>query len=294
MATGLSQASTSNLSNGQRILVNAARFAFEPSAPDPDLVTSERIPQGTLQWNRQTYARFADADPLTEGVDLGTYQQLVTAITTITPTEHGILALVSKRLRRVQGDANVMGATGKMLGNSLRRKQASDVVALYDGFSKSVVGASNTMDITHFRGSVAYLLTDNDSGFGPAPMPLVSALHIEQISDIILDVTDTTPRGTTTGITGDLLSRWWSRRDRLYGIEIFHSGIISRDTNNDSKGTIMARSALALVIAENAEPVQERDISLRASEVGIFQEWGESEESDPHGVEVFSDTTATV
>jgi hypothetical protein len=294
MATGLSISSTSNLSTGQRIVVANAILAFEPAAPDPSLVRMERIPQGHKQWDILTYARFSDANQLNEGVDLAQSEQLVAATVTITPDEKGILAQASKRLVRRQGDTNIVSTLGTMLGNSLRRKMAQDVVALYDGFTKSVVGASNTLDITHFRGSIAYLLTDNDAAYGPAPLPLDAVLHIEQISDILLDLTDTAPRGTTTGFTDELLQRWWSGRDRLYGINAFHSGIIDRDTASDSKGTIKHKSALAQVMAQDADATEEVDNSLRATEYGIFQEYSEAEIADPHGVEVYSDTTATV
>jgi len=181
-----------------------------------------------------------------------------------------------------------------MLSNSLRRRQALDVISLYDGFSKSSPGAGTALDITTFRGAVAYLLTDNDSGYGPAPMPLHAALHIEQISDVIEQITDTAPRGTTSGFTDELLQRWWKGSDRLYGVQFFHSGNIERDSSDDSKGALFAKEALAMVMANNADVTEQQDHSLRAVEYGIFQEWGEGERADPHGIEVYSDTTATI
>ena len=296
MATGLSVSSTSNLSSGQKIVVARAKVAFEPAAPDPDLVENHRLPQGHKQWDILTYARLSQASALTEGVDLAQTQQLAAASLSIIPTEHGVIATLSKRLIRRQGDTNVMSTTGTLIANSLRRRQANDVIALYDGFSKTTVGANTQLDITHFRGSVAYLLTDNDSSYGPAPMPLHAALHIEQISDIILDVSDpgTAAGGRPAGFGDDLLSRWWRGNDRLYGIPIFHSGLISRDSSGDSKGAIFAKEALVLVMANNADVTEETDESLRAVEIGIFQEWSEGERADPHGVEVYSDTAATV
>ena len=294
MATGLSLSSTSNLTNGQRIIIASAKEAFEPAAPDPDLIESERIPTGSKQWDISTYARLTDAQALTEGVDLSSVQQLATNTLQLTPAEHGILVTLSNRLIRRQGDSSVVTVAGRQIGSSLRRRMAKDVIALYDGFSKSIVNTGNAMDITHFRGAAAYLLTDNNSSFGPAPMPLQAALHIEQISDIIADLSDTAPRGTTTGITEELINRWWRGSDRLYGIPIFHSGNIERDSGNDAKGAIFASGALYMVIANDSDVTEEDDNSLRAREYGIFQEWAEGERADPHGVEVFSDAAATV
>ena len=294
MATGLSISSTSNLSSGQKTFIASAREAFEPAAPDPDLVESQRIAAGFKQWDVLTMARLTSASALSEGVDLTSAQQLVANSLSITPSEHGIIATLSKRLIRRQGDQNVVSTAGRLCANSLRRRQALDVIALYDGFSKSVVGAGNALDITSFRGSVAYLLTDNSSSYGPAPVPLHAALHIEQISDVILDITDTAPRGTTTGMTDDMLQRWWKGSDRLYGVQIFHSGNITRDSSDDSKGALFAKEALVMVMATDAEVTEEDDNSLRAIEYGCFQEWGEGERADAHGVEVFSDSAATV
>ena len=294
MATGLSISSTSNLSSGQKTFIASAREAFEPAAPDPDLVESQRIAAGFKQWDVLTMARLTSASALTEGVDLTSAQQLVANSLSITPSEHGIIATLSKRLIRRQGDQNVVSTAGRLCANSLRRRQALDVIALYDGFSKSVVGAGNALDITSFRGSVAYLLTDNSSSYGPAPLPLHAALHIEQISDIMLDLTDTAPRGTTTGMTEELLQRWYKSSDRLYGVQVFHSGNISRDSGDDAKGAIFAKEALVMVMANDAEVTEEDDNSLRAIEYGCFQEWGEGERADAHGVEVYSDAAATV
>jgi hypothetical protein len=294
MATGLSLSSTSNLSNGQRILIAAAVDAFEPAAPNPDLIRSERIPQGTKQWDINTYARLSSASALTEGVDLSQSQQLAVNTLQITPAEHGIIATVSKPLIRRQGDKAVLPGVGAMLASSLRRRQDLDVIALYDGFSKSTPGAGTAIDITHFRGAAAYLGTDNDSDYGPAPMPYYASLHIEQISDLIVDLTDTAPRGTTTGLTDDIIQRWWRAADRLYGVQVFHGGNITRDGSDDSKGAIFNPDALVMVMANEAEATEQTDESARMIELGVFQEWSEGERADAHGVEIYSDTAATI
>jgi hypothetical protein len=294
MATGLSISSTSNLSSGQKILVEAAMDAFEPAAPNPDLVWNQRIPVGHKQWDLLTYARLANAQSLTEGVDLSSVQQLVANSLSVTPAENGILVTLSKRLIRRQGDRDVVSGAGTMIANSLRRLMDVDVISLYDGFSKSTPGANTALDITHFFGGVAYLLTDNDSSYGPAPLPIRASLHIEQISDIVDQLTDQSPRGTTTGLTDSVLQNWWRGNDRLYGVQIFHGGNITRDASDDSKGGLFAQQALALVMANEMEITEDEDPSLRAIEYGAFQEWATGERADSHGVEIYSDTAATI
>lgn len=291
---GITISDTSNLEGGQRIVIAAAKRAFEPAAPGPSLFSNERIGQGEKQWDIYTYERLADASALTEGVDLAQVQQLVTAQTQITPAEHGIISTLSKRLMRRQADSNVVTTTGALLGASLMRRFDKDVIALFDSITLSTPGASLALDITHFRNSMATLQTDSGVAFGPAPMPYVADLHSEQISDIILDITDTAPRGTTTGITDDLLGRWWKGSDRLYGVQVHHGGNIARDSLNDSKGFLGSSETLHTVIANTAEATREEDNSLRATEYGIFQEWSEAIRANAYGVEVYSDTTAGV
>jgi hypothetical protein len=295
MSTGLSVASTSNMSSGQRIFVAQAIMANEPAAPGPDLIESETIPQGTKSWDILSYARFSNAGGLTEGVDLTVSQQLVSASLTLTPSEFGILAQASHRLARRQGDASIAGAVGRMVGASLRRRQDSDVIDLFDGFSKSTPGATNTLTTTHLRGIYAYVRTDNDSTHGPAPLPLVGDLHVEQFSDIVLDLVGTT--GThpmPDGFSAEVLQQWWMGRHRLYQIQLFEGGNIPRDTAGDSKGAIFAKQALYMVVGSNADMTEEIDNSLRATEYGAFQEWATGERSDTWGVEVYSDTAATI
>lgn len=292
MATGISVSGTSNFSTGQKIMVAAAMVAFEPSAPNPDLVDNKRIPVGHKQWDEVLYGRLSQASALTEGVDLSQVEQLVSTTTSITPTEHGIICTLSKRLIRRQGDSDIVSTAGRQIADSLRRRMDNDVIALYDTISKSSPGTGNPMDITFVRAAVAYLLTDNDPNYGPAPMPLHAALHIEQISDIVEQLTDASPRGTTTGFTDDLIRRWWKGRDRLYGVDIFHAGNIAKVSGTqDAKGAIFSPQFAVLCMANEADVTEEPDKSARIVEYGIFQEWGEAERADVWGVEIFSDCT---
>lgn len=294
MATGLSLSGTSNLASGQKIMVASAIMAFEPSAPDPDLIWSKRIPNGNKQWDVNVMARLSNAAQLTEGTDLAQVEQLVAANVSVTPVEHGILANVSKELVRRQGDMDVMPEVGRMLGASLRRRQALDVIALYDGASKSTPGANTALNLTHVRGAYAYLLTDNDSAYGPAQLPLHGALHIEQISDIVADIGVRGTYPVPTGFSQELIEQWWQGRHRVYSMQFFHSGNLTRDSSEDSKGAIFNRQFAVMVMANEAEYDEQKDMSLRATEVGIFQTWSEKEVADPWAVEIYSDTAATI
>jgi hypothetical protein len=274
-------------------MIPAAKVANEPAAPDPSLVMNDDMPPGHKQYTVNTFARMDDAAELTEGVDVDVSQQFRTNTLTIDPPEHGSVITYSKRLRRRSGDASIMTNGGKLLGISLRARMAKDIIVLYDGFSNSTPGTGAALDITHFSIVNAFLMTDNDTDFGPAPQPYNAALHAQGIRDIVTQITDTAPRGTTVGFTDEMLRRWWKGRDRVYGNTIWHSGYILANATPDAKGALFNPDALLLVHEGESEPVEEVDNTARLVEIGLFQSWGEAERVDPWGYELFHDATAT-
>jgi hypothetical protein len=295
MATGLTLSTTTNLTSGQAIMIDQARDAFEPAAPEPGLVRMKQLPTGHYQFSSNIYARLDNASALTEGTDLSQVQQFVANNITINPSEHGLLVTQSKRLRRRQGDSDAAATAGRLMGISIRARQALDIHAVWDTFTKSIVGAGSPLDVTYFRGAIAYLLTDNSTAYGPAPMPVTSVLHSEGISDIVLDISDPgTAVPNRQGLSAEMLVRWFRGSDRVYGTPIFHGGYIARDVSGDAKGAIFNQDALVMVEEGEAEPTEENDNSLRVIEMGLFKSWGEALQIDPHGVEVYHDATATV
>jgi hypothetical protein len=61
---------------------------------------------------------------------------------------------------------------------------------------------------------------------------------------------------------------------------------LTRDGSGDSKGAIFVPDAIALAMAHEMEAEEERDASLRGTEMVMVGEWGEAEVADPWGVEM--------
>jgi hypothetical protein len=296
MAEGITLSTTSNLSDGSREMIKQASIAFEPAAPDPDLWTSDTLLDGHDTRNVSTMTRLTQSAAITEGMDVSAAQQLVSATLKIEPTEHAILVTLSKRAIKRQGDQSLQGTAGEQMAVAQREREAKDIIALYSGASKQIVGAGNAIDVTHFRGGVAYLLTDNSRSYGPAQMPLIAALHIEQISDIIVDISDAGVQSGSrpSGFGVDLLQRWWKGSDRLHGVQIFHSGYIALDSGDDAIGAIGNANALVIVDEGPDDVGEETDRSHRVVEFSFVKSWGEGEKADPHFIGVTSDAAATV
>lgn len=292
---GITISTTDSLATGQAIMIGMAQQAFEPAAPDPSLVTNVDMPPGHRQYDMLTYARLQQAQALTEGQDLTTTQQLFANPISIDPTEHGIIVTLSTRLIRRQPD-NLTSQAGVKMGVAMRERQTRDIHALYGGLSKDAGSQGTTLDITYLRGSNAYLRTDNDSEYGPAPMPYVYAAHPENISDIVADLTDAGSRvgGVEMGLSTELIQGWWRGSDRAYGIQVFDSGYLTRDAGDDVTGATFSMDAFYLVNEGPSEPTTDDDPSARLIEYGLFKSWGEAEHADPHGVAMTFDAAATI
>ena len=92
------------------------------------------------------------------------------------------------------------------------------------------------------------------------------------------------------GPSADIIKSYWRGNDPVFGVPIYEDGNISRDGSGDSKGGVFAKEALALAMESEIQAEQERDASLRGTEIVTVGTWGESEVVDVWGVEIYSAT----
>ena len=292
MATGLTLSSSSSLSDMSKIIIASAIANIEPAGPTNQLVSRYDIPKGAKQVNVPVWGR-NDAAALTEGVDISTPQQLSVSVTSITASEHGIMTFVSDRLTR-QNNEDILSHVGEVQGGALGRLLEDDLIVLFDGFSNSIGAAGSLLTFYHVAGAVSYLKTDNDSSYGMAPGTPNGVFHPEQIRGFVQEMTGIQAGGTTgmaaqpipEGITAEVVKNYFRGNEKAFGVPIFQSGVLSRDGSGDTKGAIFVPQAIALAMAHEMEAENERDASLRGTEVVMVGEWGESEIADPWGVEM--------
>tara|TARA_R100000808_G_scaffold5044_3_gene15613 strand:- start:50 stop:946 length:897 start_codon:yes stop_codon:yes gene_type:complete len=296
MANGLSLSDSSSLEDMSKIIVAEAIDNVEPAAPMADLVSRYDIPSGAKQVNVPIWGR-QSAVALTEGIDISVPQQVTATVVNLTASEHGILSFVSDRLRH-ENNENVLSAVGTMHGRAVGRLLDSDLITLLDGFSTSVPGAGTAASVQTIAGAVAYLRTNNSDTYGPAPSKPHAVLHPEQIRRLTEDMAgfDTGVRNNNAipdGPSADIISTYWRGNDPVFGVPIYEDGNISRDGSGDSKGGVFAKEALALAMEIDIHAEEERDASLRGTEIVTVGTWGESEIVDVWGVEVYSATDAS-
>ena len=292
MATGLTLSSSSSLSDMSKIIIASAIANIEPAGPTNQLVSRYDIPQGAKQVNVPIWGR-NDAAALSEGVDISAPQQLAVTVTSITASEHGIMTFVSDRLTR-QNNEDILSHVGEVQGGALGRLLEDDLIVLFDGFSNSIGSAGSMLTFYHVAGAVSYLKTDNDSSYGMAPGTPNGVFHPEQIRGFVQEMTGIQGGGTTgmaaqpipEGITAEVVKNYFRGNEKAFGVPIYQSGVLSRDGSGDTKGAVFVPQAIALAMAHEMEAENERDASLRGTEVVMVGEWGESEIADPWGVEM--------
>tara|TARA_B100001939_G_scaffold51838_3_gene41101 strand:+ start:11941 stop:12795 length:855 start_codon:yes stop_codon:yes gene_type:complete len=274
------------------IVIASAISNIEPAGPTNQLVSRYDIPQGAKQVNIPIWGR-NDAAALTEGVDITAPQQLSVTVTSITASEHGIMTFVSDRLSR-QNNEDILSHVGEVQGGALGRLLEDDLISLFDGFSNSIGSAGSYLTYYHVAGAVSYLKTDNNSSYGMAPGTPNGVFHPEQIRAFVQEATGIQGGGSTgmaaqpipEGITAEVVQNYFRGNEKIFGIPIYQSGVLGRDGSGDVKGAVFVPQAIALAMAHEMEAEEERDASLRGTEMVMVGEWGEAEIADPWGVEM--------
>ena len=281
------------------ILLAEAIDNIEPAAPNKDLVTNITIPNGHYQVTVPIYGR-TTAVALSEGVDISPVQgPEVANVVTQTASEHGVMTFVSDRLA-YQGNDDAIAVVGEQHGRAVGRLLDQDIIGLFDGFSNSIGSAGASLNLNSIAVAVGFLRSD-DSTYGPAPNPINASLHPEQIRRLITDVAGQAASISTfggepipTGLSEDVVKNYMRGRDPLFGVPIIESPNISRDGNDDAKGAVFSQRALHLAMEQEIRAEEERDASLRGTEIVTVGVWGQGETVGVWGVEMLGDSESLV
>ena len=228
----LSLSGTGNLQSMSKIVVTNAIDNVEPVAVMKELVTTYDIPAGHYQVSVPIWDRMSAA-ALTEGVDLFSPTVVAATVRNVPASEHGILTFVSDRLQH-QNNEDVLAQIGVQHGNALGRLMDDDLLVLVDGFSLSAPGAGLAATFLHITGAISQLNSEQSTTFGPVPSQPNCVLNPEQIRRMVQEVAGM-QGGTTTGmsanpipsgISEDVIKRYWRGNDALFGVPIFMMAIL--------------------------------------------------------------------
>ena len=270
-------ATTGSLENAQNIIIAAARYTEEHNAPAMNLIEQFTLPKGSKQVTVPKVGQMSMQD-LTDGVDIVDEEDIGMTTVDLTASEVGAKIILTDKLVR-QSSENVFSMIGRQLGDGMARKKDSDVLALYSGFSTDFGTAGSAMTLANVSAAIAYA---KGKKFG-------SNVYIVQHPFAVWDIANTAVTASTTypvpaGWSADLLGNFFSGLRPINGVPIFEDGNITIDGSDDAVGVVADKSALAVLKSVDMNKEQDRDISLRATEVVITADYGVFELDDSKGV----------
>jgi hypothetical protein len=270
-------ATTGSLESAQNIIIAAARYTEEHNAPAMNLIEQFTLPKGSKQVTVPKVGQMSMQD-LTDGVDIVDEEDIGMTTVDLTASEVGAKIILTDKLVR-QSAENVFSMIGRQLGDGMARKKDVDVLSLYSGFSTDFGAAGRSMTLANVASAIAYA---KGKKFG-------SNVYIVHHPFTVFDIANTAVTASTTypvpaGWSADLLGNFFSGLRPINGVPIFEDGNISIDSSDDAVGVVADKSALAVLKSVDMNKEQDRDISLRATEIVITADYGVFELDDSKGV----------
>jgi N4-gp56 family major capsid protein len=223
------------------------------------------------------------AGGLTEGTDITTPTSFDTTSKTITAAEVGVLVTLTD-LSKESANEDVAAAIGRQIGDAMAVKVDTDLAALFSGFSNVVGSGARELSVEDFFKAAAILRNNK------APGPYVSVIHPYHAFQIKKQLTNAggVPMSHNLSDVGNV-----ALRDgfvgRIAGIDIFESTVISGDSAGAFVGGVMSQDALGYMVKRGMRIEEQRDASLRATEIVGSMAYGVSEIFDAYGVQLLGD-----
>ena len=232
-----------------------------------------------------TYPKVAAA-AVAEGTDLGN-TAVSTDGATLTVSEVGVMTTVTDLALRTSS-SNVIADVGRLFGEAIAARMDKDLTALFGSFSTGVGAADQTITVNKIFEAVANLRKN-----GVPATDLACVLHPMVAYDLKAAI------GTQAFAGGDFQTEALRSGyvGTLAGVPIFESSNMTDASDNDPgttgdyKGALFHRDALGLAMMQDIQIEQQRDASLRATELVATAVYGKGEIFDSYGIEMEFDST---
>jgi len=282
-------ATTGNLENAQKIIINAARYTEEHNAPALALIEKFNLPSGAKQVTVPKVGQMTMSD-LTDGQDIVDEEDIGMTTVDLTASEVGAKVILTDKLVR-QSAPNVMSIIGRQLGDGMARKKDTDVLALYTNLNDGTKlgAATKFMKASNVQAVIAYAKANK---FGSQLYILHHPNAVAYLSKEAATVASAVTNGIPEGWSQDLLGNFWSGLKPMNNVPIFEDGNITEDDDGDGIGVIADKSAMAYLTSVETRTERQRDASLRATEVVMTSDYGVFELDDTRGAGLTYDITA--
>ena len=274
-------ATTGNLENAQNILLSRARFTAENNAPSIALLEQFILPQGAKQVTVPKVGQ-ATFSLLQDGIDMTDTQDIGMTTTDLTTAERGAKFILTDKLVR-QANDNTFAMVGKQLGDGLARIKSTDTIALYTNLNGGTkLGADNIdFEIINAAACIAFARANNF----PNPVYIVhhpNAVYQLMASMAIAPETAGDPLAGSDPERGKLLKNFYKMR--FDNVGVFQTADIAVESGvNSGIGVIASEMAMAHLQSVGFSRADERDESLRGTEVVVIADYGVFELDDGYG-----------
>ena len=282
-------ATTGNLENAQKIIINAARYTEEHNAPALALIEKFNLPSGANQVTVPKVGQMTMSD-LTDGQDIIDEEEIGMTTVDLTASEVGAKVILTDKLVR-QSAPNVMSIIGRQLGDGMARKKDNDVTALYTNLNEGTkLGTAGTsFKASNVQAIIAYAKANK---FGSQLYILHHPNAVAFLSKETAVVASAGSNSVPEGWSADLLANFWSGLRPMNNVPIFEDGNITEDSSGDGIGVIADKSAMAYLTSVETRTERQRDASLRATEVVMTSDYGVFELDDTRGAGLTYDISA--
>jgi N4-gp56 family major capsid protein len=222
------------------------------------------------------------AAALTDGTDISANTAFNTTEKTITAAEVGAMVTLTD-LAKETASEDVAAAIGRQLGDAMAKKVDDDLAGLFSGFTNSVGSANDELTVDDFFKAAATLRNNQ------APGPYVCVIHPYQAFQLkkLLAGNGNTPMNNHELANEALRSGFVGT---IAGIQVFEStAVTGADSAGAFVGAAMSQDALGYMVKRNMRIEEQRDASLRATEIVGSMAYGVSEIFDAYGVKIIGD-----
>ena len=274
---GNTQTSTSgNLQNMSRIMLAAARYTEEHNAPMAGLVEKFNLGKGEFQLTIPKVGQM-DAEDLVEGVDMVDSEDIDVSTVTATTAEVGLKVIITDTLVQ-QNNEDVFRIIGRQMGDAMARKKDRDIIALFAGFSTALGADDRDLLLSNASAIIANAKANK---FGNDIFVVHHPNAIWKLASSIGNTLATYP--LPDAFNNPAVSDYYTGV-KIAGVPFFEDGNIDKIGTDDSGfGFIGDRTAMGHLAARERREERDRDISLRAFEVVVTEDYAVFEVDDSKG-----------
>ena len=218
-----------------------------------------------------------DAEDLVEGVDMVDSEDIDVSTVTATTAEVGLKVIITDTLVQ-QNNEDVFRIIGRQMGDAMARKKDTDIIALFSGFSTALGADDRSLLLSNASAIIANAKANK---FGNDLFVVHHPNAIWKLASSIGNTLATYP--LPDAFNNPAVSDYYTGV-KIAGVPFFEDGNIEKVSSVDSGiGVIADRTAMGHLAARERREERDRDISLRAFEVVITEDYAVFEVDDSKG-----------